>query len=181
MRFRGTIAAGSVAFILLAGGAVPTVAQSAQIGALSVTQAWTRATPPKARTAGGFVTIENTGTEPDRLVGAASPIADLVEIHEMRMDNGTMIMRPAGGGIEIPAGGKATLAPGGTHIMFMGLKSGLVEGDTIPVVLSFALAGDIEVLFPVEAIGTRAPTADVEGSNGQMNMQEGPHMHGHGQ
>lgn len=160
MTFRRLFATGSVAFLLLAGGLTTAIAQSKQAGTLSITSPWTRATPPKARTAGGFVTIENSGETPDRLLGAASPIAGRVEIHEMRMDDGTMIMRPSEDGIEIPAGGKATLAPGGTHIMFMGLKGDLVQGDTIPVMLNFELAGDVDVLFPVEAIGARGPAAD---------------------
>jgi len=191
MRFRRTVATGSVALFLLAFASAAASAQPEQAATLSISNPWTRATPPKAAAAGGFVTIENSGEAPDRLVGAASPIAGRAEIHEMRMDNGTMIMRPAEGGIEIPAGGTATLAPGGLHIMFMELKESLVEGDTVPVVLNFETAGDVEVSFSVEAIGARGPgghehgsqtpAADMESSDGQMNMQEGPHMHGHGQ
>jgi len=86
MSFRKSVAAGCAALILSA----VAVAQAEQIGQLSISQPWTRATPPKAQTAGGFLTIENAGTAPDRLVGASSPIAGRVEIHEMRMDNGVM-------------------------------------------------------------------------------------------
>jgi copper(I)-binding protein len=182
MTRRRIFAAGSVA-LLLATTAVQTAAgQPAQIGDLSITQSWTRATPPRAHAAGGFVTIGNTGDTSDRLVAATSAIAGRVEIHEMRMDNGTMIMRPVDGGIEIPAGGETTLAPGGLHIMFMELKQGLVEGETIPVVLTFEQAGDVEVQFAVAAIGARAPgqsAADADQTKGS-GMHDGG-MHGHGQ
>jgi hypothetical protein len=198
MTFLRSLAAASAALILLTGASATSLAQSKQLGTLSVIDPWTRATPPKARTAGGFVTIENSGEEPDRLVGVASPIAGRVEIHEMRMENGTMIMRPAVGGIEIPAGGKATLAPGGMHIMFMDLNEGLVEGNTAPVVLSFEVAGDIEMLFPVEAIGARGPAGadehdthimddadmhgnQVHGGHAHGEDSERSHMNGHGQ
>jgi copper(I)-binding protein len=143
------------------------------------------------------VTIENSGEAPDRLVGATSPIAGRVEIHEMRMDDGTMIMRAAESGVEIPAGGKATLAPGGLHIMFMELNEGLVEGNAIPVMLNFETAGDVEVLFPVEAIGARGPGGDhghdtemhgaymhgeqMHDDHGNGDDPEGPRMNGHGQ
>lgn len=173
MSFRRFVAVGWVALTLSA----IVVAQAEQIGPLSISEPWTRATPPKAQTAGGFVTIDNAGTMPDRLVGASSPIAGRVEIHEMRMDNGVMVMRPASDGIEIPAGGSVTLAPGGFHIMFMQLKEGLKEGDTLPVVLSFEQAGDIEALFPVGSIGAAGPAGAPE-HGADMHGMPG---HGHGQ
>jgi len=173
MSFRRFVAVGWVAFTLSA----IVIAQAEQIGQLSISQPWTRATPPKAQTAGGFLTIENAGASSDRLVGASSPIAGRVEIHEMRMDNGVMVMRPATDGITIPAGGSMTLAPGGFHIMFMQLKEGLAEGDAVPVELSFERAGDIEVLFPVEPIGAARPATAPEHDAGMHGMPN----HGHGQ
>ena len=181
MTLRGIFAAGSVALILAAGTIQTADAEPKQTHDLSITQPWTRATPPRARAAGGFVTIENSGDTSDRLVAADSPIAGRVEIHEMRMDNGTMIMRPVDGGIEIPAGGETTLAPGGLHIMFMELKQGLIEGETIPVVLTFEQAGDVEVQFPVTAIGARGPNG-AEGHSHHMDGREtsGADMHNNG-
>jgi len=173
MNFRKSFAAGCAALILSA----IAVAQAEQIGQLSIIQPWTRATPPKAQTAGGFLTIENNATAPDRLVSASSPIAGRVEIHVMRMDNGVMVMRPATDGITIPAGGSVALAPGGFHIMFMQLKEGLKEGDTVPVVLSFEHAGDIEALFPVGSIGTAGPAGAPEHGADMHGMPD----HGHGQ
>lgn len=175
MSFRKSVAAGCAALILSA----VAVAQAEQIGQLSISQPWTRATPPKAQTAGGFLTIENAGTAPDRLVGASSPIAGRVEIHEMRMDNGVMVMRPAADGITIPAGGSASLAPGGFHLMFMQLKEGLKEGDTVPVVLNFEHAGNIEVRFPVGSVGAGGPGSTPEHGADMHGMPD--HAHGQGQ
>jgi copper(I)-binding protein len=175
MSFRKTVVVGWVALTL----SNLAIAQAEQIGALSISQAWTRATPPRAQTAGGFLTIENTGDAPDRLIGASSPIASQVEIHEMRMDNGVMVMRPAADGITIPAGGSVTLAPGGFHIMFMQLKEGLAEGDAVTVELSFEHAGNIEVVFPVESIGAAGPaTAPEHGADMHGVPDQG---HGQGQ
>ncbi len=156
MLFRTTLAA--VTALLLA--ASPAAAHSVEIGPLSLTDLWTRATPPKAPTAGGFLTIENSGAEADRLTGVASPIADRVEIHEMTTKDGTMIMRQAEAGVEIPAGETVALAPGGFHIMFIDLKETLVEGGEVPVTLTFEKAGSIDTFLHVLSIGARGPEGD---------------------
>jgi copper(I)-binding protein len=157
MPLRSLMATLSFALLLFAGLSQPSLAHSVKVGPLSLTDLWTRATPPKAPTAGGFLTIENSGPEADRLTGAASPIADRVEIHEMATKDGTMTMRPAEGGVEIPAGGTVALAPGGFHIMFMELKEPLVEGGKVPVTLTFEMAGSIDTFLHVLAIGVRGP------------------------
>lgn len=159
MIYRETLAVCAAALIVSAGAIQSAFAQTDQIGALSITDPWTRATPPRAQSAGGFVTIDNAGDEPDRLIGATSSIAGRVELHEMRMADGTMLMRPVKDGIALPSGDRVTLAPGGLHIMFMELNRGLHEGDTITVTLGFEHAGQIEVPFPVQAIGARGPAS----------------------
>ena len=140
--------------------ASPAAAHSVTIGALSLTDLWTRATPPSAPTGGGYLTIENTGAEADRLIGITSPTAARAEIHEMTTKDGTMIMRPAPGGIEIPAGGTVALAPGGFHIMFMDLKEPFVEGGKVPVTLTFEKAGSIDTFLHVLGLGARGPEGD---------------------
>jgi periplasmic copper chaperone A len=156
MIIRQFVAAGSVALVLSAAMPAVAIAHSEQVGPLSITDLWTRATPPGARTAGGFLVIENSGTEADRLTGATSPAAARVEIHEMRMEGGTMIMRPAPDGIDIPAGGTVTLAPGGLHIMFMDLKESFTEGDKVSVTLDFEKAGEVETFLHVMGLGARS-------------------------
>eukprot|EP01034_Spumella_vulgaris_P006098 gene6098-7760_t len=102
---------------------LPAAAHDYKIGALEIEHPWTRATAPTAKTGGGFLTITNKGTTPDRLIAARSPVSLKVEVHEMKMDGSVMRMREVDGGIEIPPGATVTLKPGGYHIMFMELKA----------------------------------------------------------
>ena len=130
------------------------------LGNINISLPFTRATLPNAPVAGGFLTIENTGTESDRLISLTSEIADETQIHEMAMQGDVMKMRPLTEGLEIPAGETVVLAPGGFHIMFMGLKQTLVEGETITVTLTFEKAGTVDVVLPIEAAAADAPTAE---------------------
>lgn len=134
--------------------AVPAFAHNGVIhlGPINISQPFTRATLPNAPVGGGFLTIENTGTEPDRLISATSPASDVVQIHEMAMEGNVMKMRQLADGLEIPAGETVVLAPGGFHLMFMGLKQAFVEGETIEVTLVFEKAGTVEVSLPVGAV-----------------------------
>lgn len=122
------------------------------VGDLSLSGAFTRATLPNAPVGGGFLTIVNEGGEADRLVSAASPVAKMVQLHEMKMEGDVMKMAELENGIEIPAGETVTLAPGGLHIMFMGLKQAFEEGSTIPVTLTFEKAGTIEIELVVMGV-----------------------------
>ena len=130
------------------------------LGDINISLPFTRATLPNAPVAGGFLTIENTGAEPDRLISVTSDIAGETQIHEMAMQGDVMKMRPLADGLEIPAGKTVVLAPGGFHIMFMGLKQTLVEGETITVTLTFEKAGTVDVVLPIEAAAADAPTAE---------------------
>jgi copper(I)-binding protein len=121
---------------------------------------WSPAMPPGAQTAAAYLTIVNHGTEPDVLIGASSPQAERVEFHLTTVDNGVMKMRPATSGITIPAGATVELKPaGGYHVMLGGLKAPLRSGTMLPVTLRFAKAGSIDVVFAVEPIGARGPSA----------------------
>ena len=152
------VRAAAAAAILLA---VPAFAHNGvvHLGSINISLPFTRATLPNAPVAGGFLTIENTGAEPDRLVSATSDIAGDTQIHEMAMQGDVMKMRQLADGLEIPAGETVVLAPGGFHIMFMGLKQALVEGETVTVTLTFEKAGTVDVVLPVEAAAADAPTA----------------------
>ena len=133
-------------------------AESYKLGTLQIDQPWARATPPSAPAGGGFLKITNTGTAPDRLISASSPAADMVQVHEMKMDGNVMRMREVEKGLEIPAGGTVTLAPGGFHLMMMGLKGPLKQGTTVPVTLVFEKAGQIDVQLSVEGLGATQPS-----------------------
>lgn len=147
---------------LLAGGfalpQIPAAAQQARKASINVSAAWSRATAPRAQVGAGFLTIRNEGAQLDRLLPASSPIAAKVEIHTMSMEGGVMRMRPLPDGLEIPARGVATLAPGGNHIMLIGLKQPLKQGETISATLRFARAGAVPVRFAVAAAGAPAPS-----------------------
>lgn len=123
--------------------------QTFTIGDITVTGAFTRATLPGAKAAGGFLTITNAGQTADRLIGAASEVAAAVELHEMKMEGDMMKMSPIEGGIDIPAGESVTLAPGGLHIMFMGLGQPFEQGACVEVTLTFEQAGELPVVLSV--------------------------------
>ena len=94
-------------------------------GDLVITQAWSRATPGGAKVGGGYLTIENKGSAPDRLVGVASEASAKADIHEMMMKGGVMTMRGVDGGLTIGPGKTVKLSPGGQHLMLTDLKSSL--------------------------------------------------------
>jgi len=149
------------------------LADEAKLGDLTISGLWSRATPPKAPSAGGYLSIANSGKEADRLIAASSPIAGKAELHEMSMNKGVMSMRPVEGGLTIPAGGKVDLTPDGLHIMFTELKHGLKAGDKVPVTLTFEKAGKTEVVLTVLPIGSKGPkgaTAAPQNDMGGMKM-----------
>ncbi len=129
-------------------------AQPTKRDGIVIEQAWTRATPPKAPVAGGFVTIRNKGNRDDRLVSVTSPDAASVEIHQMSMDGGVMRMRKLNDGVAIGANAARILKPGGYHLMFIGPKRPFVEGGTVTATLRFEKAGTHEVHFDVQALGS---------------------------
>ncbi|MGH7004258.1 MAG: copper chaperone PCu(A)C [Alphaproteobacteria bacterium] len=122
-------------------------------GDLSLSGAFARATLPGAKVGGGYLTIVNRSGEADRLTGGSSTAAERVEVHEMKMDGDVMQMRQLKDGVEIPAGGTVELAPGGLHLMLMGLTAPLKEGDMVPVTLDFDRAGKVDVPFMVGPAG----------------------------
>lgn len=139
--------------------ALPAVAQ------VKVDDPWVRATVPQQRATGAFMQL----TAPDgaRLVGAQSPAAAVVEIHEMTMENDVMRMR-AIEALDLPAGKTVELKPGGYHVMLIDLKAQAKEGDTIPVTLIVenkdGQRESIEVAAPVRP----------------LNPAQMQHRHGHG-
>jgi copper(I)-binding protein len=117
----------------------------------SVTNAWARATAPGIDVGAAYMTLEG-GAKNDRLVAARSERATMVHLHTVEESGGVARMRPVEG-IEVPAGRKVELAPKGMHIMLMGLASPLVAGESFPITLSFAKAGELVVEVAVRAAG----------------------------
>ncbi len=136
-------------------------------GAIRITQPWTRATPESARVAGGFLSITNTGKSPDRLISGSTEISKAVEIHEMRVVNGIMMMRTVNPGITVKSGSTVILKPFAHHLMLMDITRQLRPGETVKGTLVFEKAGPIEVVFSVEPIGARGPIAGTQAHTGR--------------
>lgn len=134
-------------------------AEDYKAGALVIMQPWTRATPGGAKVAGGYLTVTNNGKESDRLIGGTLPGAARVEIHEMKIENGVMEMRPLARGLEIKPGETVKLEPGGYHVMFMGMTTSLKQGEKLKGQLMFEKAGPVEVEYSVAPVGASAPTS----------------------
>src|SRR5882757_11591176 len=149
--------------------AAPARAEEVQLGDLVLSQAWSRATPGGAKIGSGYLTIENTGSAPDRLIGGSGDVADKVEVHEMTMNNGVMTMRSLDKGLTIEPGKTVKLAPGGYHLMLFDLKSPLKQGDKVPLTLEFERAGKVKLSFEVQGVGAQGPAA-AGSSSGHMNM-----------
>jgi copper(I)-binding protein len=160
---------------VLTAGLFTTVSRAEEVkaGDLVITEAWTRATPKGAKIGGGYLTIENKGTAPDRLIGGSADIAGSVQVHEMSMDKGVMKMRPMENGLAIEPGKTVKLAPGGYHLMMMDLKNPLKKGDKLPITLEFEKAGKVQVSLDVEGVGAQGPAnskKEMKGMSPGMKM-----------
>ena len=123
-----------------------------EAGALRLSSAYLRATPPGAPVAGGFLTVTNTGAMDDALVAVSAAFSGRGEVHEMQVGNdGVMRMRPLPEGLALPAGEVVALQPGGFHLMFHDLTGPLEAGTTAAVTLTFREAGEVILDMPVKA------------------------------
>ena len=148
MTFRTTSILAAVALPML----VPLSALSHDFkaGSLELKHPWSAKAPAVAPVLGGYVTIVNTGTQDDRLVGGTTSVAERFEIHESSIVDGVARMRPAKQGIEIPAGATLSLQPGGAHIMLVNPQQRPAEGEKFKATLEFEKAGSVEVEFVVQ-------------------------------
>lgn len=112
---------------------------------IEVKDAWVREVPPTSKMSAAYMVIENKGKEADRLVDASNNVSEITEIHETV--EGKMRRVKA---VEVPAGGKVELKPGGLHIMLINLKKPLKEGDTVELTLKFEKSGEVKVQAPVK-------------------------------
>jgi copper(I)-binding protein len=144
-------------------------------GAIEVDHAWSRAAMA-GRTGVAYLTIRDKGA-PDRLVSVTSPVAERAELHESYSESGVMKMRPVAG-LAVAPGNPVTLKPGGYHIMLVSLKRALIEGEKVPLTLTFEKAGPVSVTAVVQKAGAGAMTDQ----HGHMDMPMGgngnmDHMH----
>jgi copper(I)-binding protein len=136
--------------------ALPALAHGFQKGEISVRHPWTRATPPGASVAVGFLEIRNSAREPDRLLGAATPLAERVELHVVTREGDIVRMREVKR-FDIPARERRVLGPRTSHLMLVNIRRGFVKGERIPLTLRFERAGELEVQLEVQALGSMTP------------------------
>ncbi|GJD87202.1 hypothetical protein BHAOGJBA_0702 [Methylobacterium hispanicum] len=165
----------ALAGLVLAGSSGLAAAHDYTAGSLKIGHPWSRATPGGAKVAGGYVTVTNTGAEPDRLVGGSLDEAGRTELHSMSMQGDVMKMAPIEGGVAIAPGETIKLAPGGNHMMFLDLKTQLKQGARIKGTLVFEKAGTVPVEFAVESIAAKAPA---EGG-AEAGHDHSGHKHAH--
>lgn len=132
-----------VALLVLAGPAGAMDMAESKLGDLTVQKPWARASIGTDRPSAAFMVITNGGGTDDRLTAVTTEIAGKAELHKTSMDNGVMKMREVEGGIIVPAGATVELKPKDLHIMLMGLKAPLVEGEMVTLTLTFEKAGTL--------------------------------------
>ena len=130
-------------------------------GDLLIGHPWSRATAPGSKVGAGYFTVANQGSTPDRLVSVSSAFSEKAEMHETSTENGVSRMRPIAGGLEIKPGEKIEFAPGGKHVMFVGLREPLTQGERVKGALVFEKAGKVDVEFAVEAVGATPKASDM--------------------
>ena len=154
-------AAGRAAIVMaaclaLAAPAGPSAAHGYGKGDLQVRHPWTRATPPGAKVAAAYLEIRNSGSRPDRVIGASTPEAERVELHIMSTAGGVMKMREMPD-FEVPARQRLVLQPGGSHLMIVGPRRPFAKGDRIPLTLRFERAGELAIELEVQPADSRRP------------------------
>ena len=145
-----------LATIVIASG-LSARADDYKVGDLVIGQPWARASIGKVPNGAAYMTIAIQGAEADRLIAAESMVARRVELHTHMMDGNVMRMRPVAA-IEIAPGEPTLLQPGGLHVMLIGLKSPLAEGERFPLTLVFERAGRVDVDVSIlSATATQGP------------------------
>lgn len=117
------------------------------VAAVQVADAICRPTPNGRQATGCYLTL--TASRNDTLLSVESPVGALAQIHSSNLENNMMIMYEMKAGLPLPAGQAVSLAPGGNHIMLLGVKEPLVTGDSVPLTLTFASARPMEIAVPV--------------------------------
>jgi copper(I)-binding protein len=147
------------AVALLAAFAGVAQAQDYRLDSLKIERPWATATPKGAKVGAGYMTITNTGAEPDRLVGISSDVSARMSVHSSVKDGNVVRMRALADGLEIKPGASVELKPGGDHVMFEGLTAPLAAGTRVSGSLVFEKAGTVDVQFDVQPIGSKGPAA----------------------
>jgi len=121
-------------------------------GDIAVSKVWSRASAGMKRAGAAFMTVTNSGSSDDRLIAAATTVAERVELHTHLMEGGVMKMRQVVN-IEVPAGQTIELKPGGHHVMLFKLSKVFEEGGHYPLTLTFEKAGDLTLMVHIGKAG----------------------------
>lgn len=121
-----------------------------QAGPIKIYDAWVRESPIGGSSGGGYMKIVNTGSEPDRLIGAQSPVSDKIVLNEMVHVGDRFLMRTVDNGIVIPAGASVRLRLESYLLLFVGLKEPFAPDKNFEVSLNFEKAGRVTVPFEVK-------------------------------
>ena len=133
----------SLSAVLATAAWSPEAEPTSDLAVVNVTGAICRPTPEGRQVTGCYLTL--TASRDDTLMTAESSASALAQVHESSMENNMMVMYEAKAGLPLPAGQAVSLAPGGNHIMLLGVKEPLAAGDTVPLTLTFASAAPVEV------------------------------------
>ena len=128
---------------------LPVLAQDYQLGSVTISDPWSRPTPPGTPVGVGYMAISNQGQGPVTLVTGQTPVAAQVSIHQTTMQDGLMKMQPLKDGLTVPAGETVTLKPHSYHLMLEQLEQPLKEGDEIPLSLTFEGMDPVDVKLRV--------------------------------
>ena len=152
----------TAAAVLLAASAGAAAQSSSEIGQIEVSTPWARASAGRAGAGAAYFEIRTHGSKPDRLMSAKTGVSRKAEFHTHLMKDNIMRMVHIEG-VDVPAGGHATLKPGGHHVMLMGLKNPLMKGHSFPLSLTFEKAGTVTVDVVVMGPGSRGPKPGATG------------------
>ncbi len=141
----------NITLLLVSALSLSAFALDAKIGSITGAHPWARVTPGAVKNSAAFMMFDNKGTA-DKLISVTGDIAKEIQIHSMITEAGVMKMREIKS-LDIPANGIAELKPGGFHVMLIGLKDGLKEGEKFPLKLKFEKAGEVTVQVTAEKPG----------------------------
>ncbi len=136
--------------------AAPGLAHEYKLGDLHIDHPVIRVASPQSKTGAGFMTIMNHGKAADRLLAVETAASNRADLHGTVAVGNVMQMRAQAGGVSVPAGGTVTFAPGGLHVMFIGLKAPVPPGAIIKARLRFEKAGAVDIQFKAEAAAAPA-------------------------
>jgi len=151
----------TITAMVIAGFSTCAMATDYKIGSLEIIAPWSRASPKGASTAIGYMTIKNNGATPDRLIGGSADFADALQLHSMTMEGDVSKMRELKS-VDIDPNQTIEFKPGGSHVMFVGLKHSLSQGEHAKGTLIFEHAGTVQIEYDVQGIGAQSGPQQME-------------------